>query len=315
MGRDMLAPMTDSRTRSSFPTPIPLRAHALRAALALAIAALLIAAPISAAVAQEEPVWLATGPVGGTYRAVYGANLVKLLHDFQVFFRDSEGSSGNLQLLLDGKADIAFVQGDVYALAHESAPAVARDLVVIGQLSDECVYIARRKDGRIESFDDLKDPDGDTPARVAVGPPEGGPAGTWLWLANREPSLATAEIDTQGGTLALNQLAVGRFDAVVWVTDPTNFGQKMLRTLQANSELELMPVTEKTLLEPLPDGTVVYRKMKVKTTDGWPAKKLETICTSALVLMRRDADPLLLERVSDAVALHREAIVPKTEQD
>ena len=113
----------------------------------------------------------------------------------------------------------------------------------------------------------------------------------------------------------MNQLAVGRFDAVVWVTDPTNFEQKMLRSLQANSELELLSVTDPVLLEPLSDGTVVYTRKKVKVTDGWPAKKLETICTSALVLMRRDADPLLLERVSDAVALHRDAIVPRKEQD
>jgi TRAP-type uncharacterized transport system substrate-binding protein len=246
---------------------------------------------------------------------VYGANLVKLLHDFDVFFRDTQGSAENLQMLLDGEAQIAFVQADVYALAHESAPAVSEDLVVIGRLADECVYIARRKDGRIGNFGDLKGADGEDPVRVAVGAPEGGPAGTWLWLANREPGLATAEIDTTGGSLALNQLAVGRFDAVVWVTDPTNYEQKMLRTLQANDALALLPVSEKALLEPLSDGTVVYQKKKVKTTAGWPAKKLETICTSALVLMRRDADPLLLERVSDAIALHRDAIIPNKAQD
>lgn len=315
MGRDMLAPMTESHSSSSFFSRSKLGRRRQRGLLAVAISAMLLAVPTSAPVAKEGPIWLATGPPGGTYRAVYGVNLVKLLPDFEVFFRDTQGSAENLQLLLGGKADIAFVQADVYALAHETAPAVAQDLLVIGRLADECVYVARRKDGRIGSFDDLKAPDGDTPARVAVGPPESGPAGTWLWLANREPALATAEIDDEGGTLALNQLAVGRFDAVVWVTDPTNFEQKMLRTLQANSELELLPINDKALLTPLSDGTVVYSKKKVKTSAGWSAKKLETICTSALVLMRRDADPLLLERVSDAVGLHREAIVPRTEQD
>lgn len=313
----MLAAMIPSRScsaalRAVFPivrrTPL---ATARRGALVLALSLWLLGSPFGAASAGKAPVWLATGPAGGTYRAVYGANLVRLLPDFDVFFRESQGSLQNLQQLLDGQADVAFVQADVYALARETRPEVARDLQVVGRLADECVYLARRKDGRIGSFDDLKKPAGDTPARIAVGPPEGGPAGTWLWLAHLEPALAGVEADPQGGTLALNQLAVGRFDAVLWVTDPANRDQKMTRALVANEDLELAAVSGKQLLEPLPDGTVVYRKQKVKGRETWTGRGVETICTTALVLMRRDADALLLDRVSDAIGLHRDAIVPR----
>jgi len=177
------------------------------------------------------------------------------------------------------------------------------------------VFLARRKDGRIGRFEDLAAPAGDRPARVAVGPPEGGPAGTWHWLLHHDPGLAAVEVDPQGGTLALNQLAVGRFDAVLWVTDPANRDQKMTKALMADDDLELVAVTGKKLVDPLPDGTVVYRKQKVKGRETWTARKTETICTTALVLMRRDADAALLERVSDAIGLHRDAIVPRPPKD
>jgi len=123
------------------------------------------------------------------------------------------------------------------------------------------------------------------------------------------------EVDAQGGTLALNQLAVGRFDAVLWVTDPANRDQKMTRALQANDDLELVAVSGKRLLEPLSDGTVVYRKEKLQGRQAWVGGKIETICTTALVVMRRDAGAPLLEKVSDAIGLHRDAIVPRPPKD
>ena len=126
------------------------------------------------------------------------------------------------------------------------------------------------------------------------------------------PAWPAAEVDAQGGVLALNQLAVGRFDAVIWVTDPNNLEQTMLQALNANSALGLIPVKDERLLEPLSDGTVVYTKRKVRLTGGWPAKKVETICTSALVLMRKDDDATLVSRVANQVGLHLDSIVPPT---
>ena len=49
---------------------------------------------------------------------------------------------------------------------------------------------------------------------------------------------------------------------------------------------------------------MVYEKKKIALGDGWRAKKVETLCTSALVLMRLDADPELVERIADLVITH-----------
>ncbi len=276
---------------------------------ALLLLAGLVCLPLASLAAGESAVWLATGPEGGTYRSIYGANLESQMRGTKVFYRDTAGSAENIELLREGRADIAFVQADVFAVAF--AAGETADLQVIGRLSDECLYVAHRIGGRIEQFADLKAPPDGQPASVAVGPPDGGPAGSWRWLSERDPELAGNEVDAQGGTLALNQLGVGRFDAVVWVTDPLNLDHKMLRAVTRNDALAIMPVTDAALLEPLADGTVIYKKQKVALTGGFRPKKVETICTSALVLMRRDADTALVERVSDLISLKRDLIAPR----
>jgi TRAP-type uncharacterized transport system substrate-binding protein len=285
---------------------------ALPSAALLVSPALLVAGavvPADATAEEKPPVWLASGPEGGTYRTVYATNLESLMRGTRILYRETDGSTRNLALLNESKADIGFVQADVYAAAY--AIGETADIQVVGQLSNECIYIAYRVDGPVKSFDDLKSPPDGEPATVAVGPPDGGPAASWIWLSSLVPELAGNQVDSQFGTLAVNQLAVGRFDAVVWVTDPLNIDHKMLRAVNANDAVDLMPITDEALLEPLDDGTVVYRKQKVALEEGWRAKKLETICTSALVVMRRDADPMLVERVADLVSLKRDVIAPR----
>ena len=308
----MIAPMTHDPSIHANADARCKRARRLLSAFIVASIGLAFSTP---AFAGGSKVWLASGPPGGTYRTVYGANLAKYIRGYEFFFRDTSGSAENLRLLLDEEADIAFVQADVYALARQRQLAVAEGLQVIGRLADECVYVAYRREGRVGSFEELKAPSDEAPARVAVGPPDGGPAGSWTWLSEVVPELAATEVDGQGGTLALNQLGVGRFDAVIWVTDPTNLNHIMLKTLNSNERLGLLSLTDDALLAPLDDGTVVYQKKKVKTKGGWSSKKLETICTSALVLMRMDADPKLVDRVSDTIGLHREWIVPKEKRN
>ncbi len=283
----------------------------VRSLVPLAAAACACAALASPALAQpsgEEVLWLASGPEGGTYRTVYGKNLASLLRGTDVLFRESEGSAQNIVTLNESRADIAFVQADVFAGAYRAGETA--DLQVIGRLADECLFVAYRVDGAVKTFDDLRSPPGGTPLDIAVGPSESGAAASWRWLSQLDPALAGNETDPQYGTLAVNQLAVGQFDAVVWVTDPQNLQHKMLRAVLENERVDLMPVTDAALLEPIGDGTLVYRKRNLKLEGGWRPKKLETLCTSALVVMRRDADTAIVEKVSDLVGLQRDLIAP-----
>jgi len=269
-----------------------------------------IADPGTSSLANREgpALWIASGPEGGTYRSVYATNLEALMRGNRIFYRETEGSAQNIELMQAGEADIAFVQADVFAAAWQAGE--TSGVQVIGRISDECLYIAYRKGGRIQQFEHLKSPPDGEPARIAVGPDHSGPAGSWRWFSERVPELAGNETSDQVGTLALNQLALGRYDAVVWVTDPGNLDHKMLQGTLSNDALGIMPVTDAGLLAPLADGTVIYRKRKVTLSGGWKSKKVETICTSALVLMRRDADRQLVDRISDLVSLKRDLIAP-----
>ncbi len=269
---------------------------------ALLFAILLL--PASSALADRPQLWIASGLSGGTYRDVYARNLGKLLRDYDPLHRKSSGSGENLDLLADGKADIAFSQADVYAARLASDPTRYAELLVIGKLSDECVYIAHRKEGPVQDLKELGAPVGDRPARIAAGAVEGGMNGTWRYLTILDPSLTAAEVVNEGDTLALNQLAVGSFDAVGWVTDPANFDHNMLRATMANDELKLMNLDAPELIAALPDGTHIYDARTVKLSTSWPAPKVKTICTSALMLARKDAKPALINKLADLLSLN-----------
>jgi TRAP-type uncharacterized transport system substrate-binding protein len=281
--------------------------------LALSIS-LLVPALAGLATAKDEMVMVASGLRGGTYRAVYATNMEKLMRGWKIIYLDSSGSGENLDLLATGKADLAFAQADVYAERLARDGDQYNPLMVIGRLADECVYIAYRKGGAVSSLEQLAAPVNDKPAKIAVGAEMGGMNGTWQYLEALDPRLANAKVEFTGDTLALNQLAVGAFDAVGWVTDPTNYEHKMLRALLDNDALELMDLDDEKLVKPLPNGTQVYTSQKIKLTNGWRGPEARTICTSAMVFMRKDANPKLISKVSDLISLNLKKIVPQNKK-
>jgi hypothetical protein len=113
------------------------------------------------------------------------------------------------------------------------------------------------------------------------------------------------------GIRALKQLAAGELDAVAWVTDPANRGHKMLQNVNAKRALALMPLDDPKLVNVLPDGTQIYALRKVTTKKGlfW-SRRLDTLCTSALVVGRRDLmAPGLEAAVTTLLQENRDLIV------
>jgi len=137
-----------------------------------------------------------------------------------------------------------------------------------------------------------------------------GMSSTWSYLTRRVPGLAAVGVDHTKGTLALNQLAVGGFDAVGWVTDPANSDQKMLRAVLANDALDLMPIKEETLLAPLKDGIRVYEQRTIEVGEGRRKTSLETVCTSAMLFTRKDAGSRLIDKLADELSLNLDKIAP-----
>jgi hypothetical protein len=128
-------------------------------------------------------------------------------------------------------------------------------------------------------------------------------------MATLDPDLASAEVANTGGTLALNQLSIGIFDAMGWVTDPRNLDHVLLRAVQANPELGLLVIEAPKLEHTLADGTVIYEHKTVGvTTDGDP-QQLRTLCTGAMIFARPDANPRFVEAVSELLSFQREKIL------
>jgi len=264
---------------------------------------LLLAAP-SAAQTPLRKLRIATGPQGQTYSRVYGAQLLDRLRDYNTRLLTTEGSAENLEKLLSDEADLAFVQADVYASRVQRDPGISKQVAALGRLADECVYVAYRKSGPIQSFDELKG----SSARIGVGPPAGGASQTWSHLASLDPELGTPQIDPVGGSLALNRLDAGALEAVVWVTDPANLGHPLLRGVYASSDLSLLEIDDPSLELSLPEGPRIYQIKKIRTKKGWLGSGLfgqsnTTLCTGALLLGRSDLPENLLARVSEIVSL------------
>ncbi len=274
----------------------------------VALAALL-GASLSASPQPPRHEVIASGERGRTYHDHYARNLIARLRAFHVKNRETTGSGENLDLLADGRADVGFAQADIYAARMRANPERYAHLTVIGRLSDECVFIAHRIGGPVTSFAALGAMlDGRKP-RISVGPVGGGMSGTWSFMTSLDPRLATAEVANTGGTLALNQLSVGIFDAVGWVTDPRSRDHVLLRAVQANPELVLLAIEAPKLEHSLPGGTVIYesRSLDLEGNDG--RKQLQTVCTRAMIFARPDANPRFVEAVSELLSFQREQIL------
>ena len=279
-----------------------------RRAVGVALSVMLMASSASAQAKSKFDV-LASGERGRTYFNLYAPNLIALLPAFHVRNRETSGSIENLELLASRGADIGFAQADIYAARLRADPARYQGVTVIGRIADECLYIAVRAGGPVTSFDALGGEIEGRKPRIAVGPVGGGMSGTWTLLAALDPRLATAQVAHTGGTLALNQLSIGMFDAVGWVTDPRNLDHVLLRAVQANPELGLLSVQSPKLQYRLEDGTVIYQGKAVAITDGRGVPPLPTLCTSTLILAKPDVRPRFVEAVSDALSFHREDLL------
>ncbi len=134
-------------------------------------------------------------------------------------------------------------------------------------------------------------------------------SGTWSFMASLDPRLATTQVANTGGTLALNQLSIGIFDAVGWVTDPRNLDHVLLRAVQSNVDLDLLAIEAPELEHTLSDGTVIYESRGLDVRANGGRRQLRTLCTRAMIFARPNANPRFVEAVSNALSLHREEIL------
>ncbi len=173
-------------------------------------------------------VTLATGPAQSAY-AEFGQRYKKALaaDGIDVVLMESEGSSANLQLLREGAADLAFVQGGT----GELQPDDAETLESLGSLFVEPIWLFYREDaarrvtpsGRLTSLAQLRG------LRVNVGTPGSGVPTLMdrLLEANRvDPGRVRRTQLAQ--TPATVDFLAGRLDALVFASAPESLMVQML---------------------------------------------------------------------------------------
>ena len=129
----------------------------------------------------------------------------------------TDGSGHNLDLMAEGKINVALVQGDVYNHWINAHPAYADKFTVIVTDRTEHVQLIMRE-GMTE--DDLQKKG----AKIFVGLQKSGGAGSWRNMQLLEPNYIAEPVYGELDQLAINDLVNRKYDGIIRTShiDPSN---------------------------------------------------------------------------------------------
>ena len=261
-----------------------------------AIAAALLCLSASAA---AEDIVITTGQQGLTYNAVYGVNFASALSEFgnKVTVVPSKGSLDNLDKVAAGTAQIGFTQADAYQFWRSRHGNEAQKVDIIGELADECVFVAVKSGSKIDDESDLKQG-----VKIAVGEPNSGSFASWQYLQSLEKDYAKTETYAKGGLRSLAKVTTGEYDAFMWVSAPDRTNKFLEAVNQKDSGLTVINMNGWHVDDKLPNGKPVYELKKAVTESGWLSdSKVKVPCTKTLVVANTDAGDDLLETASSVL--------------
>lgn len=251
--------------------------------------------------APPRHVILATGQENSAYEE-FGRKYASLLarEGIKTELQPSLGSEDNLQRLLDGKADIAFVQSG----STSEARAERANLMSLGSLFTEPVWLFLREGDKrhkldVRSLTQLKG------LRINLGPEGTGVPRLFkqvLAVNGVEPGQLT--ISSLENTPATVELLAGRIDGLVFSSAPeAPLIQMLLQTpgirlfdfRQAEAYTRRLPFLTHVVL---PQGIVDLGK-------GIPAQDFHLIAPTATLVAREDLHPALVDLfVKSATEIH-----------
>lgn len=258
-----------------------------------AIAAVLLFASVSAAAAD---ITITTGQQGLTYNAVYGVNLASALSEYgyKSTVVPSKGSLDNLDKVAAGEAQIGFTQADAFQFWRQRHGNEAQKVDIIGELADECVFVAVKEGGKIGGEGDLK-----AGVKIAVGETSSGSYASWQYLQTLEKDYAKVETYAKGGVRSLAKVTTGEYDAFLWVSAPDRSNKFLEAVTQKASGLTMISMNGWNVEDKLPNGKPVYELKKAVTESGWLSdSKVKVPCTKTLVVANTDAGDDVLETAS-----------------
>ena len=172
---------------------------------------------------------------------------------------------------------------------------------MVGKLTDECLFVAFRKNGKVVDAAGLEQPAGDAKPTLAVGEADGGTYETWRIVSQLEPAYGAVATRFTAGTLAINHLAAGMLDAVAWVTNPANADHKLLRATLADPALSIFGIADASLVSP---ETYESRELKIPGVGS-----IRTICTSTMIFSGPGTPKRVVDGVSDVLSLQRDELL------
>ncbi|MBS0611111.1 MAG: ABC transporter substrate-binding protein [Comamonadaceae bacterium] len=246
-----------------------------------------------------QRVTLATGPAQSAYEA-FGKRYQEALaaNGIEVKLLPSDGSSANLQLLRDGQADLAFVQGGTGELRPEDGDA----LVSLGSLFVEPIWLFYRGDAvrratgpaRLDGLHQLRG------LRVNVGSPGSGVPTLMerLLEANRVPP-ADLTLTQLKQTPATVDLLDGRLDALVFASAPESL---MVQMLLQTPGVQLMGFAQnEAYARRFPFLTpVTLPRGVVDLASNVPPRDVRLVASTTSLLAREGTHPALLQLFAQA---------------
>lgn len=266
---------------------------------ALLAAALIVLAYLWLQPTPPKRVTLATGPAQSAYDE-FGKRYQKALaaNGIQVVLLPSEGSSANLQLLREGKADLGFVQGGSTDIAEGDENAIES----LGSLFVEPVWLFYRESaahgvtptGTLTALSQLQG------LRLNVGTPGSGVPSLMakLFEANRVDP-ATLKLSQLAQTPATVAFLGGELDAIVFASAPESL---MVQMLLQTPGVKLMDFAQAeaysrrfAFLTPatLPRGVV-------DLAQDMPPANVRLIASTTSLLTRDATHPALLQLFAQA---------------
>ncbi len=253
-------------------------------------------------------VTLATGPAQSAY-AEFGLRYRKALaaNGIDVVLLPSEGSSANLQLLMQGKADLGFVQGGSRVATTEGGGSTP---VSLGNLFLEPVWLFYRVDAaqKATQSDTLTGLTQLKGLRVNVGTAGSGVPTLMnaLFDLNRiEPlGMTLSELDQTAATVAF---LGGDLDALVFASAPESL---MVQMLLQTPGVKLMDFAQnEAYSRRLPFlAPVSLPRGVVDLAADVPASDVRLVAPTTTLLARPDLHPAILQLFSQAsLALHGSA--------
>ncbi|QOY96548.1 ABC transporter substrate-binding protein [Massilia sp. UMI-21] len=252
----------------------------LLAAIAVAVLAYLWVDP-----APPRRLAMATGQFNSAYEE-FGRQYAKRLarDEITLTLQPSLGSADNLRRLIDGKADVAFVQSG----STEEGQAAAAGLVSLGSLFTEPVWLFLREGAQVAQLTDLR------AKRINLGPEGTGVPGLFRQVLDAN-GIAPGEltIGALENTPATVELLAGRIDGLVFSSAPE---APLIQMLLQTPGIQLFNFSRaEAYTRRLPFLThVVLPRGIVDLGRDIPAQDYHLIAPTATLVAREDLHPALV---------------------